>query len=68
MSVQSLEKSVEQSLVKAAVIAKLYDVTPSLIYKWARDGKIPCVRFSGTTRFNLDAVCNVVGNGKGQAL
>ncbi len=66
MNATASNKPMEQSLVKATVIAKIYDVTPSLIYKWARDGKIPAVHFSGTTRFNLDAVRSVIEGGKGK--
>jgi hypothetical protein len=60
-------KTTGPSLVKAAVIAEIYDVTPTLIYKWANDGKIPSIRFMGTRRFDLAAVRNVIEGGKGQA-
>ncbi len=45
-----------QGFVKAPVIAKFYNTTPPTIYKWAKDGKIPCVAFQGTVRFNFEAV------------
>lgn len=42
--------------VKAATIAKHYDTTAPTIYKWAKEGKIPSIRFQGTIRFDFEAV------------
>ncbi len=42
--------------VKAPEIAKKYKVTPRTIFKWADEGKIPCLRFEGTVRFDPVAV------------
>ena len=53
----------DKVFVKAAVIARLYSVTPSTVYKWAKERKIPCVAFQGTVRFDLDAVRAVIERG-----
>lgn len=51
--------------VKAETIAKYYATTTVTVYNWARDGKIPCIRFGGTVRFDFEAVKAVIeGNGK----
>lgn len=49
--------------VKAEAIAKYYDTTAPTIYKWAKDGKIPCIRFGGTVRFDFEAVRNAIEGG-----
>ena len=51
--------------VKASAIARLYNITPHSIYKWAKSGKIPSVTFEGTVRFDVDAVRSVI---EGRAL
>ncbi len=48
--------TIDRPFVKAAAIAKLYNTTPTTIYKWAKEGKIPSVTFQGTVRFDLEAV------------
>ncbi len=42
--------------VKARVLAGIYNTTVPTIYKWAADGKIPCIKFEGTIRFDLEKV------------
>lgn len=42
--------------VKAGHIAKLYQVTPAAVRFWAKSGKIPCLKFESTLRFDLAAV------------
>ncbi|RYD21629.1 MAG: DNA-binding protein [Verrucomicrobiaceae bacterium] len=42
--------------VTAKPIAEHYNVTEPTVYKWAKDGKIPCFRFEGTVRFDFEAV------------
>jgi len=46
----------DDCLVKARVIAKIYDVDPSTVYKWAETKKIPCVEFEGIRRFHIPSV------------
>jgi len=61
MSATATEADTE--IVKASDLAKRYKTTPSLIYKWARDGKIPSIQFQGTVRFDLAAVRAVIEGG-----
>lgn len=49
--------------VKASVIAEYYDTTPPTIYNWAKEGKIPSLKFEGTIRFNFDAVKKAIEGG-----
>ena len=42
--------------VKAADIARIYNVTKECVFRWAKDGKIPSLRFAGTVRFDETAV------------
>lgn len=49
--------------VKASAIAKLYGVTSATAYRWAAEGKIPSLKFQGTTRFDLAAVRAVIEGG-----
>lgn len=46
----------EDNLVKARVIAKIYDVDPSTVYKWTDDDTFPCVKFKGIKRFHIPTV------------
>lgn len=46
----------DDRLVKARVIAKIYDVDPSTVYKWADKKKIPCIEFEGIRRFHIPSV------------
>jgi hypothetical protein len=46
----------EDNFVKAGKIAKIYDVDPSTVYKWADKKKIPCVEFEGIRRFHIPSV------------
>ena len=41
--------------IKASAIANIYNVTAPTVYRWAKEGLIPCVRFQDTIRFDLDA-------------
>lgn len=45
-----------QGFVKAHVLAGIYNTTAPTIYKWAATGKIPCIKFEGTIRFDLEKV------------
>ena len=45
-----------QGRVTAKQIAKYYSTTAATIYKWAKDGSIPSIRFQGTIRFDFEAV------------
>lgn len=45
-----------QEIVKASYLAKHYKVTEPTIYSWAKRGKLPCIRFQNTIRFNFEAV------------
>lgn len=40
-------------IVTARFLAERYKVTAECIGRWAKLGKIPCIRFQGTVRFNL---------------
>lgn len=60
MSVEALNDTKERPLVKAAEIAKRYSITPAVVYRWAKLGKIPSVTFQGTVRFDLAAVCETI--------
>ena len=53
----------QKAFVKASTIAKLYNVTPSAVFRWAKAGKIPKVSFEGTIRFDLEAVRAVIEGG-----
>lgn len=66
MSAIALPPPQERGKVTAAVIAKHYSTTAPTIYKWAKDGKIPSIRFQGTIRFDFDAVRSAI-EGKGAA-
>jgi hypothetical protein len=46
--------------VTAKQIATLYQVTGAAVRFWAKSGKIPCLKFGGTLRFNLAAVRQTV--------
>ena len=45
-----------QEIVKASYLAKHYKVTEPTIYSWAKKGKLPCIKFENTIRFNFEAV------------
>lgn len=45
-----------QGFVTANPIAKFYSLTVPTVYRWAKEGKIPSVRFQGTIRFDFAAV------------
>jgi hypothetical protein len=45
-----------QEIVKASYLAKRYKVSESMIYSWAKRGKLPCIKFENTIRFDLAAV------------
>ena len=52
-----------QLFVKANEVAKIYNVTPATIFLWARQGKIPSVKFQETVRFDLAAVRATIEGG-----
>jgi len=60
MNATALLPSPGQGFVKAKFLAKLYDTTEPTIYKWAREGKIPSVRFQDTIRFDVAAVRAII--------
>jgi excisionase family DNA binding protein len=53
----------ERGKVTAAVIAKHYATTAPTIYKWAREGMIPSIRFQSTIRFDFEAVRSAIEGG-----
>jgi excisionase family DNA binding protein len=58
--VKQITSPPEQGFVTAKHIAKIYNVTASTVYKWAEAGRIPCVSFLGTRRFDLAKVRAVI--------
>jgi len=40
-------------LLTARDVAELLGLTPWTVYKWARTGRIPCIKFQRHTRFKL---------------
>ena len=54
----------QQGFVTAKPIAKFYNVTEPTIYKWAKEGKIPHLRFQGTIRFDFAAVRSAIEGGE----
>lgn len=42
--------------VRAAAIAKAYDVSARCVYLWAESGKIPYIRIGKTIRFDCERV------------
>jgi predicted site-specific integrase-resolvase len=49
-----------QEIVTASHLAKRYKVTSPTVYLWAKMGKIPCIKFERTIRFDLQAVVNLI--------
>lgn len=45
-----------QGFVTAKPIAEYYSITQPTVYRWAKEEKIPCIRFEGTIRFDFAAV------------
>jgi excisionase family DNA binding protein len=60
-TMQNATTTIAQPLVRAAVIAKLLDVTVRTVHLWAVSGVIPCHRIGGSVRFNLAAVLAAIG-------
>jgi excisionase family DNA binding protein len=58
--------TIAQPLVRAAVIAKLLDVTVRTVHLWAVAGTIPCHRIGGSVRFDLAAVMAAISKGGDQ--
>lgn len=56
MQKMHVQKETGRRFVKASVIAQYYDITPPTVYRWAKEGFIPSVRFENTIRFDLEAV------------
>jgi excisionase family DNA binding protein len=50
----------EREIVTASQLAKRYKVTNPTVYLWAKLGKIPCIKFERTIRFDLQAVINLI--------
>ena len=46
----------DDKIVTAKMLAKLYHTTATNIYRWAKNKKIPSIRFEGMVRFDLPAV------------
>jgi hypothetical protein len=46
----------ERKLVRADVIAKIYDAEVSIVYKWAKNGRIPSEKIEGLWRFHVPSV------------
>lgn len=42
----------DDEVVTAAAIARIYKTTAVTIYRWAKFGKIPSIKFEGMVRFN----------------
>jgi len=42
----------DDEYVTAAAIARIYKTTSATIYRWAKIGKIPSIKFEGMVRFN----------------
>jgi excisionase family DNA binding protein len=51
------------SFVKARRIAGIYSVSVEIVYKWAKAGKIPSIRFQDTVRFDETAVRAAIEGG-----
>jgi hypothetical protein len=60
MSAAALLPPPGQVFVKAKYLAKLYSNTEPTIYRWAKENKIPSIRFQDTIRFDLEAVRAVI--------
>lgn len=56
MSATATQPPPEKGFVKAHVLAGIYKTTVPTIYKWASTGKIPCIKFEGTIRFDIEKV------------
>jgi excisionase family DNA binding protein len=52
------------TFITPAEVAKIYRVTPQAVRNWAREGKIPSIRFGRITRFDLEKVRDVIENRK----
>lgn len=50
--------------VKAEHIAAIYNISKEIVYRWAKSGKIPCVRFQETVRFSESAVRSTIEGGE----
>lgn len=59
----SLPQAEGQGFVTAKPIAKFYSLTEPTVYRWAKEGKIPSVKFQGTIRFNFEAVRAAIEGG-----
>jgi len=46
----------DDEYVTAATIARIYKTTTATIYRWAKIGKIPSIKFEGMVRFNIRQV------------
>ena len=44
------------AMLTPAQVAAAFQVEPSTVYRWARDGVLPAVRIAGTVRIPADAL------------
>ena len=44
--------------VTATEVARHLNITEKTVYKWAREGKIPCRRFGRTVKFSINDIDN----------
>lgn len=51
------------NLVTTKELAKFYRVTMACVRFWASSGRIPCIKFERTLRFDLAAVRQVIEGG-----
>lgn len=54
---------VERKLVKAAVVARQYDISESRVYELAKLGLLPCVRLGRQVRFRVEDIEAFVAQG-----
>jgi excisionase family DNA binding protein len=63
MNATALPTTEGQGFVTAKPIAKFYSVTEPTVYRWAKERKIPCVKFQGSIRFDFAAVRRAIEGG-----
>jgi excisionase family DNA binding protein len=55
----------ETRLLRPREVAAMFDVTPDTVSRWARNGKLECIRtVGGHRRFPLEAVQRAVREGR----
>jgi excisionase family DNA binding protein len=50
------------TFITPAEVARIYKVTPQAVRNWAREGKIPSIRFGRVLRFDLEKIRDVIEN------